>query len=605
MEKDLAGSQFKPVLVGLIAIPLAFQSTGADPLNPIKLIFLVFLGFWALSTLAGEFLVLKSVPNFLDRNYAALLLAFLVSLVVVFALTDEKTTGLVGYSGRNLGLINYLMLAVISLYVMVKINITNLKQVLQTARILLLILAIYGIAQHFNADFLSWKNSYSPVILITGNPDFAASLLGVLIVLTFGFIAHEEKKRSKLISGFILLISLPPLFWTRATQGIIVVLVGISIQALLFIWQRRRRIALVLIATESLIALLGVFGALQKGPLTKLIYKDSIRDRGYDWHAAISMFKSHPLSGVGLDRYGAYFGEFKSLKYSQIYGNVQTVNNAHNVFLHFFATGGLLLGITYLILILYVSKSAYTLLKTSKGSNQIVYGTIISAWISLLAQSFISVDILSISIWAWVLMGAIVGLNLQKQDKSTQIKSTQVVQAPIQTLILIGGLICSLLIAIPIYGNESAVKKFTGSQALQNSSDAAVYKSYANGVFNRLWLSSNSKNQVALTLIKNNFVEDGIKLLGEATISNTRNLEAYSVLANIFEYRQYIDLHKAIRNREQIYKYDPFNTDNLLKLENDYVLTKRRDMAIKIQAKIKEIAPNSEIEKQSLAILNL
>ena len=103
---------------------------------------------------------------------------------------------------------------------------------------------------------------------------------------------------------------------------------------------------------SAMAAALAIFGMLQKGPLTGLLYKPSVSVRGYYWNAAIEMFKSNPLTGVGFDSYGYYFKEFRSIEYPLRYGFELTSSNAHNTFLQLFATGGFFLGISYLTLVI-------------------------------------------------------------------------------------------------------------------------------------------------------------------------------------------------------------------------------------------------------------
>ena len=64
------------------------------------------------------------------------------------------------------------------------------------------------------------------------------------------------------------------------------------------------------------------------------------------------MFLSYPLFGVGIDSYGRFFRQFKDLGYVNEYGNLITSTNAHNVPLQFLSTGGLLLVIPYLVLLI-------------------------------------------------------------------------------------------------------------------------------------------------------------------------------------------------------------------------------------------------------------
>ena len=155
-----------------------------------------------------------------------------------------------------------------------------------------------------------------------------------------------------------------------------------------------------------------MLGILQIGPLAEIIYKGSISVRGYYWRAGIKMFLNNPVFGVGFDRYGSNFKEYRDITYPLNYGFNLTSSNAHNTFIQFFATGGIFLGLAYLILNGYILKRAIFALKNFSGSNRLIVAGIFSAWVAFHAQSLVSIDNLGISIWGWVLGGSIIGLSV-------------------------------------------------------------------------------------------------------------------------------------------------------------------------------------------------
>ena len=93
---------------------------------------------------------------------------------------------------------------------------------------------------------------------------------------------------------------------------------------------------------------------LQIGPLAQYLYKDSVSVRGFYWRAGMKMFWENPLFGVGLDRYGAYFKEFREVNYPLRYGYEITSSNAHNTLIQIFATGGVMVGISYLCVLILI-----------------------------------------------------------------------------------------------------------------------------------------------------------------------------------------------------------------------------------------------------------
>lgn len=606
----LKRDNFVAMPLGMAVIDLAFQKNAFDPLNPVKFWVLGVLAIWCFAdmTTGKARRQLSTLNGF--KTLLVILGIFVFGCLLAFLFTDVQTIGLLGDTGRTLGVLNYIFLAVIILYTAIKIDFFNVNFVYSSSEILLLLLSVYGIAQHFNHDFLKWQNKNSPVILMTGNPDFAASLLSILLILTFAHFLYEKDLTKRLRLLFTIILSLPAIYWTQARQGMISGVIGIGLLIAALAWGRNKKLGISLLSVEVVFGLISVLGMLQMGPFTKFLYKDSIRDRGYDWRAAISMFKSHPFTGVGFDRYGAYFSQYKSPHYPLIYGYQQTVTNAHNIFLQLFATGGIVLGLAYLGLVLFIGKQAITLFKSSSGKEQIFFTGIIAAWMAFVAQSFISVDCLVTSIWGWVLGGIIIGLSVQilsdaKGESLHQGRAS--FNGDLTTyrgLVFLGTIACFLLVVVPMYRNESNISKFISASAPQDSKYQAAYLAVAGSTFNQLFMSPNYKFQTALALIKNNYALQGIKYLELTTHADKRDLDSYLLLSRIYEDLHFINLPKAISVRQKIAMLDPYNAENLLSLESDYLLIKQKTQAQKLAMRIEKIAPNTDSAKTAAAILN-
>jgi hypothetical protein len=131
---------------------------------------------------------------------------------------------------------------------------------------------------------------------------------------------------------------------------------------------------------------------LQSGPFEKWLYKDSVSLRGYYWRAGINMFLNNPVFGVGIERYGANFKLYRESGYAEKYGYDLISTNAHNVPIQFFATGGFLLGTTYLILQLYVFLQSINKMKNYEGDNFLFFLAVFCAWLVFQFQSIVSID---------------------------------------------------------------------------------------------------------------------------------------------------------------------------------------------------------------------
>jgi O-antigen ligase len=128
------------------------------------------------------------------------------------------------------------------------------------------------------------------------------------------------------------------------------------------------------------------------------------------------MFKSHPIFGVGLDRYGAYFREYRDATQSLRRGPDLVSNAAHNIPIQIAATGGIVLLIGYLLFTFFVLWRAIVALKKLKGKEQLTAAALIGAWAAYELQSMISIDNLGISVWGYLLAGAIVGISIMPDE---------------------------------------------------------------------------------------------------------------------------------------------------------------------------------------------
>ena len=144
------------------------------------------------------------------------------------------------------------------------------------------------------------------------------------------------------------------IFRSNARQGLLSYSLGAGLFIVIWLYIKHRRLGILAAITGFLVFVFSVLGMLQVGPLERFLYKPSVTVRGYYWRAGLEMFKQNPLTGVGMDRYGLYFKEFREVGYPLSYGFDITSSNAHNTFIQLFATGGVFLGLSYLVLNAYI-----------------------------------------------------------------------------------------------------------------------------------------------------------------------------------------------------------------------------------------------------------
>jgi O-antigen ligase len=588
---------FLPLWVCLI--DFAYTTNTVDPLNPIK--------FWLIGILAlyllSSFLSTKGTIGFLKSKTPlrfAVLFSGLFSgaLIFAFLVTDVKSVGLIGYFGRNNGILSYLFLILIFLYLSVNYIEEFLKSFYLIIGFITLVFSVYGAFQHFNYDFVKWNAPYNKITLTLGNPDFSAALLGIFVAILFAYLFSEVSNFLKMaIAGLISFTTLV-IYWTNARQGLMAVALGIGIVLTSVIWKKNRRLAVGFISAEIIVAILSVLGMLQKGPLSKYLYKTSINDRGYDWRAGWHMFTSRPWTGVGVDRYAGYFLKYRDSKYPLIYGYQQSVNNSHNLFVEFFATGGLFLGIAYILLIIFIGWRGLKALQAAEGVNRMLVTGILSGWLIFVAQSAISVDNLGISVWGWTLGGILVGCSLNSMD--TQNRERFVNSRLKKYCAFLFLIFLFSMVIIPMYNGQTRMSTFQRI-AVPNSTSVTqktLYSQIADKTFTTPLLSPDDKVLIAFSVTNAGLVNQGTSYFEQILKIDPRRSDAAQFLGTIFESQK--DYKQAVYYRNLARSLDPWGTPNLLQLVNDYLAIGDKNSAIEVSKAINVMAPGTENAKRAL-----
>jgi hypothetical protein len=352
------------------------------------------------------------------------------------------------------------------------------------------------------------------------------------------------------------------------------------------------------ISTGLTTFLVSILGMLQIGPLSSVLYKDSLSVRGYYWRAAVDMFISNPLTGVGLDRYGAFFKEYREVGYPLKYGYEITSSNAHNVFLQFFSTGGIFLGVSYLSLVFFIFYIGFKSVKNSSGDLRALQLAMLSAWIGFQAQSIISIDNIGISIWGWVLGGSILGTNRNSHTNSLSNKPIQARQYQaklpntIQTIFSMLITVPTIVLAILLHRVETQVFLTRAYAAPVNEAQKNITQFYADKVYDNPIADPYYKFIVALFMIDS----------GNFDWAATRIVKLYeSDPTNLNYLRWLVELEKSksniageIKYREEISSVDPWNAENYYFLAMLYRAQGDLIKSINITNRVIDFAPDSE-----------
>jgi O-antigen ligase len=405
------------LLGGTALTTLAFYTSASDPFNTVKFWVLLIVGSWLLGNLCMTTWrdARASRTSNVEKLSGLLVGVFLLALLIDLITTDVKFNGLFGAYQRRTGLLAYLGFAVLFMAAMKFTKLESAKTLQLVIFATAFLMTIYGFLQHFHHDFVKWNNPYNPILTTLGNPDFSSAVLGIFVVSAFGLFMNLEISRfSRFASAGLGILMLLLIKFSGVTQGFLAAAVGCGFILLTWVYQKSKTWGRITLGAGLLGGFLVLLGTLQIGPLTKFIFKPSVTYRGDYWRAGFRMLKAHPIFGVGLDRYGAYFGQYRDATQVLRRGPNVVSNAAHNVWIQLAATGGLLLLLSYLALMVFVGWRAVVALRSHSGNKQIVVATVVGLWLTYQAQAFISIDNIGIAVWGWLFGGMIVAISISE-----------------------------------------------------------------------------------------------------------------------------------------------------------------------------------------------
>jgi len=564
----------------------------SDPFNSPKMWVLSVTGLWLLGWLAVQAKYYVKNPTLKITTIIAG--AFALTLVVAWIATDNKFVGFFGQYARRTGLLEYLCLITFFLTAAFLMRLHRLATLDRTIVFLGSLLGIYGAFQNYKIDFVKWHYLYNPIFVTLGNPDFAGAILAILLVLNFGVAINSEKEKwFRAVAGFNTLLLTIIIVLSQARQGLLAAGIGIGLIVLVWIYQKNKRISFALSGFSIIGGLAVIAGMLKIGPLTRLFYKESVTYRGDYWRAAARMFIHHPLFGVGLDRYGAYFRQYRDTTQVLRRGPSIVADAAHSVPLQIAATGGIFVTLAFLALTGFTIWRGVVALRKTEGAAQIMAAVIFGAWITYQAQSFISIDNLGIAIWGYILGGAVIGISILPSDVDVRAPKPSSIQPLISTSLSIIMLVVSIL----FFKAESAVHFLDSVIPPKDPKLLSQYEFFVNKPLTFVFKDPHYQLVSALDYQKVGDNAKAISLLKVIVANDPYNTDALNALADSYENDK--NWSAAVAVDRKAVTADPFNTTTLLKLGTDLKLSGDLAGAKLVIPLINSIAPNGADAKQA------
>ena len=567
LNRELESTLARLLAIGVPAVSL-FILTGSvsDPVNLTKFLILGAVGVGTLMVV-----ITKSAHEIWKNHKIWCILIFLfVIFSIIYSVNSRSpfVQNLYGVYGRNTGLLTYIFLASIAL------GASSLHSRSSLDRLFLGLIATGVVNIAYCAwvisfgDFISWYNPYKNILGLFGNPNFIGAFLGIWISSTIGYVLTRRLPLYQwLIFAVVVLIALFEVYKSHAVQGVVVTAAGLVVVAFYLIRNYTKGILAIATYTVavSILGALAILGALQKGPLASIIYKESVSLRGVYWKAGIKTGSDNPIFGAGMDAYGDWYRQSRSEYGATVLPGPNTVtNSAHNVVLDVFSYGGYPLLISYLGILILGAATIFSNLKRTRSYDPLFVGLSV-AWVGYQLQSIISINQIGLAVWGWVLTGALISYEriLKRGELSTpesnsksggtRLKqaNTNIFSAPLIAGI---GVVAGLIIATPPISSDMSWISAIKSRSVTSVEDALT-PSYLNPSSSERYVNAvQTFESSKLFDLAHKYALAGVKF-------NPQSFGAWFTLYSISRSTE-AEKAEALQNMRRL---DPFNAEILAK----------------------------------------
>ena len=464
----------------------------------------------------------------------------IIQMILVIAFTDAPIEQQIfGRTGRGLGLITYVSLIIVLLAVAVFFTYNNSNLVIFGICISGIFSSIYSIMQYFGLDFFNWITRTNGVIGTLGNPNFQSSFAAMCLPFALVF-WKRNSLNFKIFSVIFTLVITYTIYICVSYQGYISALISLSIVFSLYLWQKNRVFFYVAVTSMTVGVFTLIFGIFNSGPLSGFIYKNSVASRGEMWRTSISTSSDNPIFGIGIDSFGDYSNFYKSA--ADAAGINEYIDNSHNYFLEYAATGGYPLAILHILLI-FLTVVSFFKIQSTIGKFDLNLSTLIGAWAAFQAQSLISPANISLMLWNFIITGFIVGAAAKTETNQTPLvgsMKTKSMSIRISSVLLISG---AVIVSYP-YFNADRLQQISAK-----SGDVILAVQVA-----KMYPESITRYQkIGVALLEAGFIEQSVDIARSAVQFNPDSFYGWALLLSS---NSTVEKNKAVKELKRL---DPHN----------------------------------------------
>jgi len=595
------------ILLGGVFTTLTIWTKLEDPVNLPKMFVLVLFGAAVLGLALPGLLNVHRLTSGYQKIALGLVGIFVIGLLISTIATDVKYTAFFGEYHRNNGAFSYFAMASLLGAGALVFNLKSSERFMKFFAGSGLLLTAYGFLQGAGKDPVGWVIIYNPYITTLGNPNFTSGFLGLAAIAILYLLIDAKNIKFQAIYAVGLVCNLYILWQSGSIQGIFGFAIGATLIAIVKLWTLKKRygqiglLLAVVAGTPVALAILNI------GPLASKLYQGTLLNRFDYWSAALGMFRDHPIFGVGIDRFGEYYRQY-AVQNQYVQG--QITDNAHSVYMQLLATGGLLLFLPYLFLVIFISFIGLKTLFKLQGKEKLKVSGLMGIWLGTVAVNIVTIDNLGVGVWFWITGGVIVSISIRNTEVTTDSEkkaSPQTNKRAVKhsdnvfPISYVSSFMLSVMVLILLF------------PALGKSSTLFNLKSNAGSYNTQTYLAaldSESKNaqndpqhliQLANLALKQNAANEAFVMINQIIKVDSRSYYGNyfgAVVNEAFDKRA-----DAIKYREALLVLDPWNTASQLELIRNYLSIGDKASAQEVAALIKRNYPGSQSDIDAAALL--
>lgn len=340
------------------------------------------------------------------------LILFIISQVVSTIFSINPHTSIFGYYSRlNGGLLSLITYSLLYWILVVYINDKFKDKIINYSLLSGLIVATYGILQHFGIDKHYWQQDVVARVFSTfGQPNWLAAYLCILLPITLHRLLNSKTNVLRITYYVLLTVFYLCLLYTKSKSGIIAAIISLGLFGLFYLYKNKFKPSFNFVFCVLCFVF---FSITISNPIKDRIFPPPIENfklkienslnitpsediRTIVWQGAVDIWREFPIFGTGPETFAdAYYWTRPAAHNLTSEWNF-LYNKAHNEYLNYLATTGTFGFLTYLGFIL----TSYFILHTSKIDKKIA---ILASFLSILITNFAGFSIVIVSLYFFLL----------------------------------------------------------------------------------------------------------------------------------------------------------------------------------------------------------